>query len=198
MSTDGTRTSQTLLERLRDPRDHQAWQLFVRTYGPRILNWCRRAFPDQDAEDVAQEVLLRMHKYFPSFTYNSGGSFRGYLRRVTQHAVIDAQNRFRKQAAAAGGTTAHHNIEQLPDSHPSLEDELDQQAQAELIRRASEAVCDTEEKQVMYRECILGERPATEVAAEMGKSHTAIHVALHRLRKKLKTEIERLDLGGIP
>src|SRR5437870_3519243 len=49
-----TRTSPTLLGRLRQPADDQAaWAAFVDRYGPLILGWCRAArLQDADAEDV--------------------------------------------------------------------------------------------------------------------------------------------------
>src|SRR5277367_5590642 len=51
-------TRVTLLDRLRDPRDHEAWVEFVSLYGPLVFQFARRRLPqEEDAGDVMQEVL---------------------------------------------------------------------------------------------------------------------------------------------
>ena len=51
-------TRVTLLDRLSDPRDHEAWAEFVSLYGPLVFQFARRRLPqDEDAADVMQEVL---------------------------------------------------------------------------------------------------------------------------------------------
>ena len=53
-----TQTPVSLLERLRQPGDQEAWQRFVELYGPLIYAWSRRAgLQDQDAADLVQDVL---------------------------------------------------------------------------------------------------------------------------------------------
>src|SRR4051794_5951442 len=56
-------TRVTLLGRLRDPQDQQAWNEFVALYGPSIYNFARRRLPqDEDAADIMQEVLSAVLK----------------------------------------------------------------------------------------------------------------------------------------
>ncbi len=87
----GSRTSLTLLGRLRDaPDDAAAWEAFVRRYGPKIDEWCRYwRLQEADAEDVTQNVLLCLAQKLRSFQYDAGRSFRGWLRTLTQHALSD-------------------------------------------------------------------------------------------------------------
>src|SRR5262245_46437929 len=92
MSSDqASRTSATLLGRLRaQPDDEQAWDRFVECYGPQIYNWCRQwALQQADAEDVTQNVLLRLATKLRTFTYDPKRSFRGWLRTVTRNALSD-------------------------------------------------------------------------------------------------------------
>ena len=54
-------TSVTLLRRLSEMDDHEAWNAFVDRYAPRIFSWCRRyQLQDSDAADVTQEVLRKL------------------------------------------------------------------------------------------------------------------------------------------
>ena len=52
------KTRVTLLGRLADPQDKDAWNEFIALYGPSIFNFARRRLPqEEDAADVMQEVL---------------------------------------------------------------------------------------------------------------------------------------------
>src|SRR5437764_4463245 len=54
----GPKARMTLLGRISDPQDREAWSEFVALYGPCIFNFARRRLPqDEDAADVMQEVL---------------------------------------------------------------------------------------------------------------------------------------------
>src|SRR5262249_54046786 len=51
-------TRPSLLVRLRDSRDGQAWTQFVQVYGPVVYNFARkRGLQDADAADLTQDVL---------------------------------------------------------------------------------------------------------------------------------------------
>ena len=65
-------TSVTLLELVRqDPRDPGAWDRFVRRYRPKIFSWCREwGLQEADAEDVAQDVLVRLTEKMANFRYD--------------------------------------------------------------------------------------------------------------------------------
>ncbi len=65
-------TSMTLLERLQNnPGDPQAWGLFVERYQPRIRAWCLNwGLQATDADDVAQEVLVKLFAALRKFQYD--------------------------------------------------------------------------------------------------------------------------------
>ena len=81
-------TSVTLLARLRrDPTDQAAWCDFVTRYGPKILQWCRRwRLQEADAQDVTQDVLLKLHSLMATFSYDASRSFHGWLKTLAHHA----------------------------------------------------------------------------------------------------------------
>ena len=61
MTADDLRTSSTLLLRLRDLSNEEAWEEFLTRYTPRIFAWCRRYnLQESDASDVTQEVLGKL------------------------------------------------------------------------------------------------------------------------------------------
>jgi len=78
---DALTTNPSLLLRLRDVHDHQAWALFVEVYGPLIISYCQRKnLQDYDAADVSQEVLKTLCKTLRVFEYQPDrGRFRNWL-----------------------------------------------------------------------------------------------------------------------
>src|SRR5215471_18205451 len=89
MADSGTRI--TLLGRLRrDPTNQAAWEEFVRQYGGKIYGWCRKwNLQEADAQDVTQNVLLKLAQKMREFTYDPSGSFRAWLKIITHHAWQD-------------------------------------------------------------------------------------------------------------
>src|SRR3954452_12481684 len=72
----------------------RGWGRFVEVYGPVVREWCRQMGLQQaDADDVAQEVLVKAGQGIASF--GVGGNFVGWLYAVTRNAVRD---HFRRRA----------------------------------------------------------------------------------------------------
>ncbi len=79
-------TSASLLERLRQPGQEEAWTRFVELYSPLIYYWGRRTgLQAQDASDLVQDVFTLLLKKLPEFEYDRKQSFRGWLRMVTRN-----------------------------------------------------------------------------------------------------------------
>jgi RNA polymerase sigma-70 factor (ECF subfamily) len=77
-------TSAGLLERLRLPTDHAAWERFVRLYTPLLYYWARHlGFQSNDAADLVQDVLTTLVQKLPEFVYDRHKSFRNWLRTLT-------------------------------------------------------------------------------------------------------------------
>ena len=61
-------TSVSLLGRLRQPEDQEAWRRFVHLYSPLLYYWARSVkLPAADAADLVQEVLLIVVEKMPQF-----------------------------------------------------------------------------------------------------------------------------------
>ena len=101
-----SRTSITLLGRLRQaPADQAAWSEFVERYGRKIYGWCRHwQLQEADAQDVTQDVLLKLAAKMRSFAYDRSGSFRGWLKTLTHHAWQDFIEGRRRAGTGIGDT----------------------------------------------------------------------------------------------
>src|SRR5262245_10170964 len=82
-------TSLSLLHRLRRRDDGPAWARFDQLYRPLIARWLGQAgVPAQEAEDLAQEVMLVVVRKLEEFAHaGRPGSFRAWLRGITAFSL---------------------------------------------------------------------------------------------------------------
>src|ERR1700678_4420217 len=88
---ESTVTRASLLVRLRDGSDADAWQEFVRLYAPVIYGFVRkRGLQDADAADLMQDVLRSLSSAVNRLEYDPArGTFRGWLFTVTPNKVFN-------------------------------------------------------------------------------------------------------------
>src|SRR5271166_4637881 len=108
-------TRASLLVRLRDPGDNEAWRQFVQLYAPVVYAFARRRqLQDADAGDLTQEVLRSVMGAARKLDYDPArGSFRGWLFTVTRNKLLDQRERQRREQAV-GGTSAQEVFAQQP------------------------------------------------------------------------------------
>ena len=82
-------TSATLLERLRDRADSDAWTRMVEIYSPMIRGWLGRyGLPEVDIEDISQTALGSVVADLQQFHHNGRvGAFRNWLRTITVNSL---------------------------------------------------------------------------------------------------------------
>jgi RNA polymerase sigma-70 factor (ECF subfamily) len=138
---DPLKTSLTLLGRLRrDPKDQAAWSDFVARYGPRILQWCRGwGLQESDAQDVTQNVLLKLNGLMARFVYDPSGSFRGWLKTLTHHAWRDLAAQRRRSGLGDGERGLWELLENVR-AGDDLVEQLDAEFRREVMDRAIERV----------------------------------------------------------
>ncbi|MCA9216418.1 MAG: sigma-70 family RNA polymerase sigma factor [Planctomycetales bacterium] len=116
-------TNLSLLLKCKDPRSDLAWEDFVARYRPSMLELIRSVFRVQDAEaeDIAQNVLLKLVVVMQDFTYDPDKKFRAWLRTVTRNAVRDALRSKQVRADQGSGDT---RVKLMLDSQPHIVDDL--------------------------------------------------------------------------
>src|SRR5260370_2920776 len=78
------RTPPSLLEKLQgpDPRPED-WKRFVTLFTPFLKGWARKAgFREDDADDIVQEVLLKLIDGVRAYVQRPGQPFRSWLRQL--------------------------------------------------------------------------------------------------------------------
>jgi RNA polymerase sigma-70 factor (ECF subfamily) len=184
-------TSTTLLRRLRDPVDRDAWAAFTDNYGRRIYTWCRRwNLQEADAEDVTQGLLVSIPTKMRSFHYDPKvGSFRAWLKTVVRHALADfvrGQNQRGKTSYAPLETleAEHDLIKELDDR---FEREMLEEAMARVELRVSRATWEA------FRLTAIEEQPGKEVATALKIPVAHVYVYRQRVQEMLRQEIRKLE-----
>ena len=178
-------TSPSLLERLRQTDDREAWFRFVDLYTPLLLTWVRRLrVMNQDRADLVQDVFRELIKVLPKFQYDPSMRFRVYLFQIARAKVSD---HFRRSANAE--PTCDIDAQQLsaPDFSPEW---IEQDYNAHIFRRAAQLIAkdfDVATAKAFHRYMIEGEAPAT-VAADLGISTDSVYQARVRVLKRLREE----------
>jgi RNA polymerase sigma-70 factor (ECF subfamily) len=184
-------TSISLLDRLRQSGNQEAsWNRFVQLYTPLFYHWARGlGLSSADAADLVQEVFEVLVQKLPSFDYDRQRSFRGWLRTVTLNKWRDSCRRRVVGKPDAG----FENLPQLagPDSTVAFDEAEYRQ---HLVKRALELM-QREFHATTWKACweyMIAERPAADVAKELGISLNAVYLAKSRVLTRLRQELDGL------
>ncbi|HZV05747.1 MAG TPA: RNA polymerase sigma factor [Gemmataceae bacterium] len=185
-------TSATLLERLRDRADSEAWQRLVDLYSPLLSGWLRRhAMQSADEDDLVQEVLLTVAREAPQFQHSGRpGAFRSWLRTILANRLREFWRDRRLQPAGTGDSDIVGMLDQLEDPDSSLSHLWDQEHDQHIARRLLamiEPQFAPATWQTFRRVVLEGARPDA-VAAEMGLTVNAVFIAKSRVLQRLRSE----------
>lgn len=170
--------------RTQEPVDAAAmtWDEVVRSYGDRVYRLAFRLAGNQhDAEDITQEVFIRVFRSIDKF---EPGSFTGWLHRITTNVFLDmARRRSRVRINPIGDDAAD-----LPSAARTPEElvqdaNLDPDLQAALEDlapefRAAVVLCDVEG--LTYEE----------VGRALGVKVGTVRSRIHRGRRNLRIGVE--------
>ncbi len=191
-------TRVSLLNRLKDGGDTQAWTAFVRLYGPVIYGFARkRGLQDADAADLMQEVMRSVARNAEKLDYDpKRGTFRGWLYTVTRNKIYNFLTAQKNRTRAVGDSANHERLEALPDrSDNEAEADWDREYQRRMSARAMERV--KVEFQANTWDAFWGTavegRAAAEVGAALKMTPGAVYVAKSRVLARLRDEVHRLQ-----
>ena len=191
-------THLTLLTQLRqDPTDQAGWDEFVERYGRHIYRWCRQwKLQDADAEDVTQDILVKLAQKLRSFAYDPSRSFRGWLKTVAHHAWRDFVDSRRRAQPAAGDSQVRElmlTLEAREDLAQKLEEAFDLELlEAAKVRVRLRVAPHTWEA---FRLMALEGLPVADVAARVRMQVAMVYVAKSKVQKMLQEEIRKLEMG---
>jgi RNA polymerase sigma-70 factor (ECF subfamily) len=134
-------------------------------------------------QDLLADLLVKL----PAFQYDPGRSFRSWLGTLLHHKWIDHQRK-KDQLPPASADGLSDVV------GPTQPDPLQAQDRQFLARRALELMR-AEFEATTWKACwavVVEDRPAAEVAANLGISPNAVYIARSRVLRRLRRELEGL------
>ncbi len=191
-----SKTRITLLGRLRrDPTNQATWAEFVEHYGRKVYGWCRKwNLQDADAQDVTQNVLLKLAAKMRDFTYDPSRSFRAWLKTLTHHALSDFQESRRRPGLGSGDSAVDQLLQNMAagdDLVKHLEEEFDRELLQEAMHRVRLRVAP--QTWQAFQLTALDGLSGAEAAARIPMAVAQVFVAKRRVQKMLREEVARLE-----
>ena len=188
-------TSQSLLDRLHDRANHQAWQRLLTIYEPWLRGWLsRHDLQPADVEDVLQDILMVVSEKLPDFVHNGQpGAFRSWLRMILTNRTLHFL-RSRRHRQALAPQPINDWLDQLADPASALSRQWDLEHDQQLVRRllASIQMEFNPTNWQVFQMLVLDNRPVAEVAQHFHITPNAVYVAKARVLARLRAELRGL------
>jgi RNA polymerase sigma-70 factor (ECF subfamily) len=194
---DSPTTRLSLLVRIRDARDGQAWSQFVEIYAPLVHGFARKhGLQDADAADLTQDILRTVAGAVGRLEYDpERGSFRGWLFTVVRNRLRDFLTSQRRHCQGSGDTGVQHFLEAQPARDEDLAALWEQDYERQLLTWAAEQVRGRFQDatwQAFWQTAVEGQNAKT-VAEALEMSVGAVYLAKSRVLARLKEQIQQLQ-----
>jgi len=190
------RTRGSLLLRLKDRGDESSWRDFYNIYGRMIFGYALHFnLSHAEAEDIVQEVVIKVFRQILSFDYSpEQGRFRGWLKTVTKHAVIDFIRRRERRRNTSAQYREHAEVllEELECSDDDIWRQEREKAMLEVaLQRVYERVGECCRK--VFELFVVERYSAGEVGAQLDMESNAVYACKHRMLKYIREEVGILE-----
>ena len=185
-------TRHSLLVRLKNPDDEEAWREFVEIYRPVIYRLaCRRGLQDADAEDLVQQVLLAIAGAIERFQPDAQQArFRTWLHRIAQNLILNALTR-RAPDQGSGNSAVRQLLDQAVQQGPDSV-ELRMEARRAIFRWAADQIqgeYQVETWQAFWLTAVE-QKEVDEVARILSRNRGAIYAARSRVMRRLREKVQ--------
>jgi len=174
--------------------DAAAWEEIVRVHNRRIYNLCYRfTGSTHDAEDLTQEVFIKVYRTLKSYESSKGG-FVTWISTLTRNLLVDhyraqRQDRLTDPLEAAADDESLSLAERLPDSAPSPEFRVGQQDRQLMVQGALQQLSPELREAVILRD--LQDMDYREIAKVLKVPEGTVKSRINRGRTELARLLER-------
>lgn len=175
--------------------DHASFEELLRRYRVPLVNYFRRMVRDGAlAEDLAQEVFLRVYK--SRLHYRPEARFTTWLFRIATNLALNAIRDRKEMDPPDERKGLEEDAESYPvvDPKPTAEQELIETDRQQLIRQAIEALPENQRAAVILHK--YQEVDYRQIARILGVSVSAVKSLLFRAYETLRVCLEPLLKGG--
>lgn len=188
-------TQASLILRIQDLGDIDAWEMFSKIYRPVIYRLARGSgLQHADAEDLTQQVLTSVSQAIPQYKTQRHVKFRSWLTRIVRNAVINSLTRGKPTQRGVGGSDFVELLAAVADDDSGFEPQIELEYQRQVYRYAAariRAEIQPQTWQAFVLTVVMGE--STESAAESLKmSIGSIHAARSRVMRRLRAVVQSI------
>ncbi len=184
-------TRPSLLIRIKDPRDTEAWTQFHDLYAPLIYRYARRrGLPREDAEDVRDQCLEVVARKIADFEYEKAkGGFKNWLYRIASGKVIDLMRKRREKIADS------QDIRGLVDPAPSPDEVWEEHWRHEHLKYCVEQVRGLVSPRnfKVFEMLLFDESTVKEVCDQLGLTANQVYKAKSRVLRSVCQVMSELD-----
>ena len=187
-----TTTRRTLLQRVRDPADREAWEQFFELYAPLLESYARaHGLSRADAQEVRAQCLEVLVRRLPTFEYERArGRFQAWLHEIARGKVIDLARRSRRASGDSSPLAALEDSGAGPDQH------WERQWRDEHLRYGlREALSDEEDgPRHAFELLLLDETTVPDVCERTGLNANQVYKAKARILRRVREILEKLGV----
>ncbi len=183
-----------LLERCRRG-DENAWRELVTRHSRKVFGLCYRfAGRVDEAEDLTQEVFLRVYQSLDRYRSNAG-AFKTWLMTVARNHAIDHYRR-RREERQRRDDSAEGELELLPSGEEGPVMALERQERVQLVQRGLRALPEDLREPIIL--CDLQGLPYDEAAKVLEVPLGTVKSRLNRGRLELAKRLlaKRASMAG--
>lgn len=192
-------TSPSLLNRLLDHKDADAWATFDSIYRPaldRLLtNW---GLQTADRQEVIQETFAAVSKSLAGYRPQAeNGSFRGWIAKITRNKMVDLLKAKQRLPQTAGGSDFQVWLAQCPDEGQVVEgihalSRWDLESRRAVFAWAAREVQTKVQSKtwLAFQGTAIEGKSAKDVAHELGASVGWVYVSRSRVLTKLRETVQ--------
>jgi RNA polymerase sigma-70 factor (ECF subfamily) len=189
-------TRATLLVRLKDQSDDEAWSQFAEIYRPVIYRLaCRRGLQPADADDLVQQVLSTVARGIGHWEADpERARFRTWLNRVAMNAIINALTRGRPDRGS-GDSGLRRLLDARPAESGSDSEWVRMEQRREVFRWAARQIqseFQTPTWDAFWMTAVEG-RDVDQVAGELRRSRGSVYAARSRVMRRLREKVQEWE-----
>jgi RNA polymerase sigma-70 factor, ECF subfamily len=172
--------------------DDAAWEAIVSSFAGRIFRISYRySGRREEAEDLTQEIFIRIYQNLRSFRSDTG-SFRNWALRLSRNLIIDRYRQTRR-FQQCGGSQELDAMHLVDHSRPSPQRKLEQAEASMLIREALRALSPESKEAIILRdlEGMGYQEMATILGVPEGTVKSRISRGRTALARQLSTHMAR-------
>jgi RNA polymerase sigma-70 factor (ECF subfamily) len=176
--------------------DAAAWEEIVQRYHRRIYNICYRfAGSSDDAQDLTQEVFIKMYRTLNSYDVDRG-AFMTWVTTMTRNLLVDhfRKTRQERMTDSLDTTSSDHEDamplgEQIPDRGPAADSRVQSREAGDIVHRALQKLSPELREAVILRD--LQDMDYREIATVLRVPEGTVKSRINRGRAELGRLLQR-------